>query len=162
MDHVDKIQEQWQRELPDVDLSAQSVIARIHRLANYLTKELTTCYAKYGLSEGEFDILCTIRREGEPFEIRPADIAKTTMVTTGGTTKRLDRLERAGLVERISNPAKDGRSKLVRLTPRGKSLIDEAFVAHMDNEQRLVSTLKTQDKKELERILKGWLRSFES
>ncbi len=47
-----------------------------------------------------------------PFEIRPADIAKSTMVTTGGTSKRLDKLEKSDLVERVPNSTGDGRSKL--------------------------------------------------
>lgn len=161
MDHVDKIQAQWTKELPDADLAAQSVIARLHRLANHLTGEITAVYAEYGLSEGEFDILCAIRREGEPYEIRPADIAKTTMVTTGGTSKRLDRLEKSGLVERVPNRDGDGRSKWVRLTHAGKELIEDAFGAHLENERRLVESLDVRDQGELERILRLWLVTFE-
>lgn len=161
MDHVDKIQAQWTKELPDADLAAQSIIARLHRLANHLTGEITAVYAEYGLSEGEFDILCAIRREGEPYEIRPADIAKTTMVTTGGTSKRLDRLEKSGLVERVPSRDGDGRSKWVRLTPAGKDLIEDAFGAHLENERRLVESLDVRDQGELERILRLWLVTFE-
>lgn len=161
MDHVEKIQAQWKKELPEVNLEAQGVIARLHRLANYLTGEITTVHAEYGLSEGEFDILCAIRREGEPFEIRPADIAKTTMVTTGGTSKRLDKLEKSGLIERVPHNTGDGRSKLVRLTAQGKATIEEAFLAHMENERRLVQSLGTEDQAVLERILKQWLTTFE-
>lgn len=161
MDHVDKIQQQWKRELPEAVLSAQSIIARIHRLANFLTREVTAGYAEYGLTEGEFDILCAIRREGEPFEIRPADIAKTTMVTTGGTTKRLNRLEKSGLIERVPNSTGDGRSKLVRLTAQGREKIEDAFLAHMENEQRLIADLEAEDREHLERILRLWLDSVE-
>lgn len=161
MDHVDKIQAQWAKELPDADLAAQSIIARMHRLANHLTGEITAVYAEYGLSEGEFDILCAIRREGEPYEIRPADIAKTTMVTTGGTSKRLDKLEKTGLVERVPNKDGDGRSKWVRLMPEGKDLIEDAFWAHLENERRLVESLGAHDRGELERILRLWLVAFE-
>lgn len=161
MDHVDKIQAQWAKELPAADLAAQSIIARMHRLANHLTGEITAVYAEYGLSEGEFDILCAIRREGEPYEIRPADIAKTTMVTTGGTSKRLDKLEKTGLVERVPNKDGDGRSKWVRLTPEGKDLIEDAFWAHLENERRLVESLGAHDRGELERILRLWLVAFE-
>lgn len=161
MDHVDKIQAQWKQELPEVDLAAQSVIARIHRLAQHLTEEITAVYKQYGLTEGEFDILCAIRREGEPFEIRPADIAKTTMVTTGGTSKRLDKLEQAGLVERVPNNTGDGRSKLVRLTPEGKARIEEAFIAHLENERRLIEDLGVEDRDTMERLLKQWLAGFE-
>lgn len=161
MDHVDKIQAQWKRELPDVDLAGQGVIARLHRLANFLTQEITAVYSEFGLSEGEFDILCAIRREGEPFEIRPADIAQTTMVTTGGTSKRLDKLEKSGLIERAPHSTGDGRSKVVRLTSLGKTTIEAAFKAHMENERRLVESLGVQERESLEQILKQWLADFE-
>lgn len=160
MDHVDKIQAQWNRELPGMNLSGQSLIARIHRLANHLAAEITSLYREFGLSEGEFDILCALRREGPPFEVRPADISKTTMVTTGGTSKRLDRLESAGLVERLQS-ADDGRGRIVRLTSSGLELINRAFTAHIENENRLVSELSVQDRNELEALLRKWLRVYE-
>lgn len=161
MDRVDEIQAQWRRERPELDLAPQSIIARLHRLANHLTAELEKVYRQFGLSEGEFDILCAIRREGEPFEVRPAQIAAATMVTTGGTSKRLDRLEKAGLVERTS-AQDDGRSRIVRLTPAGLALIDEAFTAHIENEKRLVSTLSAGERAALEPLLRTWLGVFES
>lgn len=161
MDRVNEIQAQWQRERPELDLAPQSIIARLHRLANHLTTELEKVYRQFGLSEGEFDILCAIRREGEPFEVRPAQIAAATMVTTGGTSKRLDRLEKAGFVER-STAQDDGRSRIVRLTPAGLALIDEAFTAHIENEKRLVSTLSVGERAALEPLLRAWLGSFES
>ncbi|WP_346846194.1 MarR family transcriptional regulator [uncultured Rothia sp.] len=161
MDHVDRIQEQWHREMPEADLSGQSVVARVHRLANHLTHEITQTYKQFGLTEGEFDILCALRRQGAPFQARPATIAQTTMVTTGGTSKRLDRLETAGYIERITNPDGDGRSKIARLTPQGLDLINRAFNAHVDNEKRLVEELSISDRANLERVLKTWLTHFE-
>lgn len=83
------------------------------------------------------------------------------MVTTGGTSKRLDKLEQAGLVERVPNNTGDGRSKLVRLTPEGKSRIEEAFIAHLENERRLIEDLGVEDRDTMERLLKQWLAGFE-
>lgn len=160
MDHVDKIQAQWQHELPDADLSGQSIVARVHRLGIHLTREITAVYREFGLTEGEFDILCTIRRTGEPYEIRPADIAASTMVTTGGTSKRLEKLERAGLIAKAPGKG-DGRSKIVRLTARGKDTIERAFEAHLENERRLISALNVSDQEQLEKILRVWLSEFE-
>ncbi|MFW0119378.1 MarR family winged helix-turn-helix transcriptional regulator [Rothia sp. CCM 9417] len=161
MDRVDYIQEQWRRERPEIDLAPQSIIGRLHRLARYLTEDITAVYREYGLNEGEFDILCTLRRQGAPYEMRPADIAYGTMVTTGGTSKRLDRLEKAGLVERTSSPELDGRSKLVRLTMRGLETINRAFEAHMENEKRLVSHFSNEEREQLQSLLTLWLGRYE-
>ena len=51
---------------------------------------------RYGLSEGEFDVLAALRRQGRPFELAPGELARHTMVTTGAITKRLDALEQPG------------------------------------------------------------------
>ncbi|MER7754490.1 MarR family transcriptional regulator [Kitasatospora sp. NPDC097643] len=154
-DHVAQIQAEWRRERPDLDVSPQAVIGRLHRLAARLTGELTLVYARYGLGEGEFDVLAALRRAGEPFERAPGELAAHTMVTTGAMTKRIDRLERAGLVTR--RPAVDDRrGRVVALTDAGRHLIDEAFTAHMRNEHRLLSLLSPEEAAALQSLLATW------
>ena len=62
------------------------------------------------------------------------------MLSSGGMTKRLDRLADAGLVERTPDP-NDRRGTLVRLTGRGKAMIDTLLPIHLTNEQRLLASL---------------------
>ncbi|GAA1592697.1 MarR family transcriptional regulator [Kribbella hippodromi] len=160
-DHVARIQAQWRIERPDVDTSPQGVIGRLHRIANQLTGELTLLYEKFGLSEGEFDVLAALRRAGSPYEHAPGELALHTMVTTGAISKRVDRLEEAGLVRRRRSDA-DGRGRVVRLTPAGRRLFDKAFTAHMANEQRLLEVLTPDERAQLERLLTAWLGRLES
>lgn len=160
LDHVDRIQAAWRTERPDLDVSPQRVIGRLHRIAVRLTDELAVVYAQYGLSEGEFDVLAALRRAGAPYERAPGEIALHTMVTTGAVSKRLDRLEEAGLVSRHRSDA-DGRGRVVRLTPAGKRLFDKAFTAHMANERRLLAMLTPTEADQLEALLKTWLGRIE-
>ncbi len=155
-DRVAQIQEEWRRERPDLDASPQGVIGRVHRLALALTGRLTAVYAQHGLSEPEFDLLATLRRAGAPYARPAGELAAHTMVTTGGLTKRVDRLVDRGLLERGA-AADDARRRLVRLTPTGLDLIDRAFTAHMANERRLLDELGEKDAAALEPILKRWL-----
>lgn len=155
-DHVDRIREQWHRQRPDVDTAPTEVIGRLHRVALALTAELTKVYSAHGVSEAEFDILATLRRLGPPFELQPAELARTTMVTSGGLTKRLDRLEARGLVERGAAAGADRRAKTARLTAAGRALIDAAYTDHMANEARLLALLPEADRPVLERILRTW------
>jgi DNA-binding MarR family transcriptional regulator len=136
------------------------VIGRLHRIAGRLTNELTVVYAQYGLTEGEFDVLAALRRAGTPYERAPGEIALHTMVTTGAVSKRVDRLEQAGLVRRRRNDD-DGRGRMVRLTPAGKRLIDKAFTAHIANEQRLLAALSPSEADQLESLLTTWLARIE-
>jgi DNA-binding MarR family transcriptional regulator len=159
-DHVARIQAEWARERPDLDVRPQGVIGRLHRLAGHLTEQLCVVYRRYGLGEGEFDVLATLRRAGPPFERAPGELAQFTMVTTGAMTKRLDRLERDGLVTRRRSSS-DGRGRVVALTTAGRELIDRAFTDHMTNEHRLLSALPPAEATELEKLLKTWLTHFE-
>ncbi|MDN3029257.1 MarR family transcriptional regulator [Streptomyces sp. S.PB5] len=161
LDRVARIQADWRRERPDLDVSPQGVIGRLHRLADRLTEELCLVYGRYGLGEGEFDVLCALRRAGEPYERAPGELAAHTMVTTGAMTKRIDRLERAGLVTRRRS-ADDQRGRIVALTRPGYDLIDRAFTEHISNEHRLLDLLEPAEAEALETLLTTWLARMES
>ena len=160
LDHVGRIQQQWREQRPDLDVTPQGLIGRLHRLADLVRDELLALYRRYDLGEGEFDVLAALRRQGEPFELAPGTLARHTMVTTGAITKRIDRLEQAGLVERRPS-TEDGRGRVVRLTAAGHSLFDEAFTAHIRNEHRLIAGLDPEQRAALEQLLTIWLADFE-
>jgi DNA-binding MarR family transcriptional regulator len=157
LDHVGRIMAQWHRERPDLDVSPQGVIGRLHRLAARLTEELVAVYAEFGLGEGEFDVLATLRRAGAPYELTPGELAAGTMVTSGAVTKRVDRLVERGLVTRRVGE-RDARGRVIALTDEGRDLIDRAFEAHMANEHRLLGGLSGADRRDLERVLEAWGR----
>jgi DNA-binding MarR family transcriptional regulator len=159
-DHIAWVQERWRTERPDLDVRPLGVIARLHRLGRHLTDELVAVYREHGLSEGEFDLLATLRREGAPFEVAAGELAARTVITTGGLTKRLDRLEQAGLVARRVHDH-DARGRVVGLTDAGRRVIDAAFADHMANEARLLAALAPDDADRLEALLAGWLRAVE-
>lgn len=160
-DQVSRIQAAWRRERPDLDVTPIGTIGRLHRLALALTEELVAVYRRHGLSEGEFDVMAALRRSGDPFEASPSDLAASTMVTTGGMSKRLDRLEDAGLVTRRVGEG-DARGRVVALTAQGRALIDAAFADHVANEHRLLSMVPAADRAALERALAAWLGHFET
>lgn len=159
-DRIASVQAAWRRERPDLDVAPQAVIGRLHRLAALLTEELCVVYRRHGLGEGDFDVLAALRRAGDPFERAPGELAAHAMVTTGAMTKRIDRLERAGLVTR-RRATGDGRGRVVALTPAGRELIDRAFTEHMRNEHRLMSALSRDEASALEALLTAWLARVE-
>ena len=156
-DAVDAIVAQWTRERPDVDPAAKHITGRIVRLASLFHEQFERAYqsafAPLGLNAGDFGVLAPLRRAGEPFELTPTELARHRMITSGGMTAALDKLERKGLVTRVPNP-NDRRGTLVRLTDDGRRLIDEAMELHTACEHELVSVLSADDLRELERILR--------
>lgn len=160
-DHVDRIMAQWHRERPDLDVSPQGIIGRLHRVGARLTEELVAVYAQYGLSEGDFDVLATLRRSGAPYELTPGELAAGTMVTSGAVTKRVDRLVEQGLAtRRVSD--RDARGRVVALTDKGRDLIDRAFEAHVANEHRLVASFTDIERARLAHLLEVWGRALDA
>lgn len=160
LDHVGRIMEQWHAERPDLDVSPQAIIGRLHRLGARLTEELGSVYAEFGLGEGDFDVLATLRRSGTPYALTPGELAAGTMVTSGAITKRVDRLVDQGYATRRVSEI-DARSRVVALTTTGRDVIDRAFEAHMANEHRLVGSLGEIHRARLAHLLELWGRALD-
>ncbi|HEY6693498.1 MAG TPA: MarR family transcriptional regulator [Solirubrobacteraceae bacterium] len=152
-DGVDLILEQWRRERPDLDPSPIGVIGRISRLARELEQRLEVVYREHGLEPGWHDVLATLRRSGPPYRLRPSEFTGALMLTSSGTTKRLDRLEQAGLITRAPDPD-DRRGTQIALTPAGRQLIDAVTAAHLDNERALLSSLTAAEQQQLADLLR--------
>ena len=155
-DGVDGILRQWRQERPDLDATPMGVIGRLSRLSRELEQRLDPVFARHGLEAGLFDVLATLRRSGEPYRMRPADLAQAVMLTSSGTTKRLDRLESAGLIERRPDP-QDRRGLLIELTPAGLRLIDEAVTDHVAAEHQMLTALSPAERDQLAGLLRTLL-----
>ena len=159
-DGVDLILKQWARERPDLDVSPMGVIGRISRLSRIFERELQEVFSYFGLNPGEFDVLATLRREGKPYQLNPTELSKALMVSSGGMTNRLDRMERAGLVTRQPDPG-DRRGSQVVLTEKGLRLVEEVVAEHVTNEHRLLSALQKTDRERLANLLRELLLFLE-
>jgi DNA-binding MarR family transcriptional regulator len=158
-DGVDEILAQWRGQRPDLDHSPIGVVGRISRLARELERRLEPVYREHGLEPGWHDLLATLRRGGPPFRMRPTDLTSTLMLTSSGTTKRLDRLEAAGLIAREPDPT-DRRGTLIALTDKGHELIDGLTPHHLANEDRLLAALDPGERERLAGLLRKLLRSL--
>ncbi|MGW2044441.1 MarR family winged helix-turn-helix transcriptional regulator [Streptomyces sp. NPDC001858] len=127
-DPVDAIIGQWATVRPDLDTAAMEVFGRISRLARAMSDRMEKAYGALGIGRGEFDVLATLRRSGEPYTLSPRQLSATLMLTTGGMTGRLDKLERAALLRRSPDPH-DRRGLQVTLTEKGLDLVDRAVDA---------------------------------
>ena len=160
MDRVERILEQWRRERPDLELRPMGVIGRLKRIAHRLDHGMSRTFRDHGLNLSSFDVLATLRRAGEPYELSPGDLLATSMVTSGTMTNRIDQLEEAGLVERRENPT-DGRSVLIRLTADGLTVIADALSDHVATQTRLTSGLSDAELTRLDRLLRRFLIALE-
>ncbi|WP_133884366.1 MarR family winged helix-turn-helix transcriptional regulator [Glycomyces sp. NRRL B-16210] len=159
-DAVDRIIAQWHRELPDLELDSMALFGRLHRVSRKLGARLHRLRSQQGLGRNEFDVLASIRRSGPPFILSPKEISATLMLSSGGLTGRLDKLEAAGYIERLPDPA-DRRGLKVRMTDLGREVIETAVRTGLDVQEEALDVLSEDERRQLGELLRKLHRGFE-
>lgn len=159
MNRVKQAIAQWQREMPQLDLLPMEVVGYMKTTQQLTQARLQTFFKEYGLQTGEFDVLATLRRSGEPYRLGPTQLFEALMVSSGGMTSRLDRLEKAGLIERSPNP-EDRRGTLVSLTDAGLELMNRMLPRHVENEAKMLAALSREEQAILGELLGKLLESL--
>lgn len=159
-DGVDRIEHDWARERPDMDISSIGIVTRLWRVSRYLEQERAQRLAELGTDRVTLDVLAMLRRRGRPYRMTAGQLTKAALITSGGISGRLDKLERAGLVTR-SFHMKDRRRVDVELTDAGVELVDSVVSELLDHESALLADLSDIDRADLRRLLKTLLSLFE-
>jgi DNA-binding MarR family transcriptional regulator len=122
----DDIEAAWLEQRPDLDLAMACTLLRLERVNQFHEKRLQEISKTVGLQTGELYVLLALRRSGKPYELRPTDLFRALLVTSGAMTKRVARLQQGGFILRVS-ANDDGRSELVRLTAKGLATADRGI-----------------------------------
>jgi DNA-binding MarR family transcriptional regulator len=158
VDEVDRIVAQWNETRPDLDVSPTHTLQRITRLSLLQSASFARVFSPHGVSFGEYLVLAALRRAGPPYQMSPTKLFGSVILSSGAMTNRLDGLEEMSLVERLADPM-DRRGRLVALTDKGRELVDAAVVEHLENEQRLLGALDTEEREQLAGLLRKLLLS---
>ena len=145
-DRVELRRRQWATALPDLDTTGMAILGRARVITLGVRPAIEKVFAGFDLDTADFDVLSTLLRCGPPYRLRPTELFRWLMITSGGLTGRLASLEKRGLVERIQDPT-DGRSLLVTLTSEGFDKVQSAIIEDMRAESELLDGL-TQDEQE--------------
>ena len=137
-DGIDTMRERLAELYPDLDTSAFGVTGRVLRLAQAIDRRRAEHLKEFNLAPGDFDVLATVRRIEDEDGVNPGRLLQSVLITSGGLTKRLDRLETAGWVARHPDPD-DRRATLVRLTDGGRELIDTVLPELLTREHEFLS-----------------------
>lgn len=157
-DAVDTITGQWHAERPDLETLPMAVFGRIYRISRLMGDRMEKEYQRYDIGRGEFDVLATLRRSGAPYTLSPRQLSVTLMLTTGGMTGRLDKLERAGLLDRAPDP-NDRRGLRVTLTEQGLTVVDQAVGAGLALQKAALDGLEPPQAEQLADLLRLLLAS---
>lgn len=135
---------EWRVVRPDLDVSPLGLIGRVSRLSRLIDRELSDNFGRFNLENWMYDVLATLRRSGEPYELTAGQLVRQSMVTTGAITNRIDRLEERGLV--VRSRRHDRRKVIVSLTPAGLEAVEELVRPHLEFESQLLSMLSEAEK----------------
>lgn len=159
-DSIDELMREWRRERPDLDPWPLEILGRIQRLSIHLSRVAGQRLQTIGLTWETFSLIVTLRRAGAPYALRPTDLYRKSLLTSGTITNRIDNVVRMGLAMR-EPAAHDRRSVMIKLTPAGVQVADRAIGMHLEAMAQILSVLSTSERKQAAALLSTLLRSFE-
>jgi DNA-binding MarR family transcriptional regulator len=142
----------WRREFPDIDCSGKAVVGRLLHINEVVLKAVNRTLAKHRLKYPAYAVLATLRVEGAPYRMTPKALLETLILTSGGLSNLLRRLEKAGYVRRMADET-DGRGVVVELTELGRRVVEPAMREHANTERRLISALDADEQHAVARAL---------
>lgn len=106
--------------------------------------------AKYGLSHGEFAIMEALYHKGP---LLLGEVQRKILVSSGGVTYLMDRLQAEGLVERRECDT-DRRARYAALTRKGEQLMKRIFPQHAAALERAFDGLSIAERKQAIELLR--------
>jgi DNA-binding MarR family transcriptional regulator len=158
-DVIDHLLAAWRAALPDLDPGPLALVGRVIVLGQHLEMSIEAALEKHGLTLGQFDILATLRRHGPKGGLTPSELLRSVMLSSGGMTARLDKLEEAALIQRVAD-AEDRRKVVIELTAKGKRVIDAATATRFAEARASLPPLSADEMETLAGLLRRWLASF--
>jgi len=154
IDLVDEVVAGFGAERPDLDSRAIETVCRLIYAGRRMEQHAATVLKPFGLNYTDLDVMGTLRRSGKPFELTPADLIRSAMITSGAMTICLNRLESAGMIARRVS-TEDRRVRIVRLTARGKTLIDKVLTVRFGGARDMLSHMTRKDIDNLNILLRA-------
>ena len=127
------------------------------RVGRHLEAELEEVLGAYRLSLQSYFVLSTLAQAPER-TLSQKQLGLAAGRTSGTTSVRLNRLARAGLIERAKDP-EDARAVRVTLTDRGAQLVDRAAETYAERASQLTAGLGDHAV-DVSAALAGWLEFF--
>lgn len=152
-DPIEDIVRDWSRERPELDASTIGIFGRLTRVTGQQRAIFNARHEESGLTLASFDVLANLRRSSFPHRKTAGQLADSSMLTTGGVTFRLDRMEAQNLLERVRIP-EDRRVVYAQLTPHGKDVVDTAIATHLETQRQMVAGLTPAEANQLAMLLK--------
>lgn len=115
---------------------------------------------QYQLQLSDFGLLTALRRSPKPHLLTPTQLMEHMLISSGGLTKALYRLENRGMISRKAS-VEDGRIKLVQLTQKGSTTIEEIVKKELASHQILRDSFTDKETETLNILLTKLVNTME-
>ncbi len=106
----------------------------------------------FGLTESQFNVLMLLAYQAGPEGLSQTKLSRMLLVNRANVTGLVDRMERDGLLERVSEPG-DRRMRIIRMTGKGQELLEKTVHPYLERADGIIGTLSTQERDDLLRLL---------
>ena len=159
-DRIDRLSDEWALRAANLDIRPWQVWGRITRINDIFLLTLNKILSQNDLSYSELQTLGALIVSGPPYELNPNTISRHNLLTSGGMTNVLTRMEKKGLITRRKD-AKDRRSVIVSVTERGLDIFETVIVAENAIEHRLIKGLSETERTVIAVVLRKLLLSID-
>lgn len=159
--HARDIAGALKRERPDLDPDDYLYLLYAQRVGRILDAvDNKHCREEYGVSGADMRVLFALRRAGPPYALRPTELFRSLLVTSGAITKQVDRLAAEGYVDRLPGPANSGGS-LIHLTDKGFKAADDALTSLVNSSVLSINALTRRERTTILGLLEKMLVDLE-
>lgn len=159
-DRIDRLSEEWALRAANLDIRPWQVWGRITRINDIFLLKLNKILSQNDLSYSELQTLGALIVSGPPYELNPNTISRHNLLTSGGMTNVLTRMEKKGLITRRKD-ARDRRGVIVSVTERGLDIFETVIVAENAIEHRLIKGLSETERTVIAVVLRKLLLSID-
>lgn len=130
-------------------LLPHEALLNVYYTASCLKKKADQFFAPFGLTDVQFNLMMLVKHQsGDQAGLSQARLSAMMLVNRANITSLVDRMEKGGLVERTDSPT-DRRYNIVKLTAKGRKLLDEVEPLYGKEIRKVMAALKDTDQKKL-------------
>ena len=159
-DRIDRLSDEWALRAANLDIRPWQVWGRITRINDIFLLKLNKILSQNDLSYSELQTLGALIVSGPPYELNPNTISRHNLLTSGGMTNVLTRMEKKGLITRRKD-ARDRRGVIVSVTERGLDIFETVIVAENAIEHQLIKGLSETERTVIAVVLRKLLLSID-
>ena len=132
-----------------VALLAHEALLSTYYTASNLRKKAEQFLHPFGLTDVQFNLMMLLKYQSKPGQgLTQAQLSSMMLVNRANITALIDRMEKAGFVERTPSPS-DRRTNIVKLTDFGEELIVKIEPLYAEEVNRIMAILMESDQKRL-------------